>query len=270
MIAREVFDKYLNKGWSVFPVMITKNGNKYEKKPLVKWMDYMSRMPDKTEVDVWFGLFKDFNGVGLATGKQSGVVVLDIDDPVDDYGFSSPVSVKTISGGKHLYFKHRPGIRNTVRVSGKPIDVRGDGGFVVLPPSFCGEAKYLWLGYDFEHLSDFPFIPEPEIKTERDNWDQLPSPIEGERNQTAISVIGHILAKVKRESWEVIAWPRFQMWNLEQAKPPLDDLELRSTFDSAARMELTHHAEKYDNHIHLFSGQQAKVVYDERMFGYGE
>ncbi len=90
-------------------------------------------------------------GHGLATGAKSGLFVLDVDvkpatgdRPAID-GFASlarlgdlpdTYTVLSPSGSKHFYFKH-PGkpIRNSVGQLGPGLDIRGDGGFVVMAGS---------------------------------------------------------------------------------------------------------------------------------------
>lgn len=95
-------------------------------------------------------------GVGLATGERSGVVVIDLDRKNGIDGLESlsalgdvpeTLTARTGSGGLHLYFRH-PGIpvKNSAGVLGPGIDVRGDGGYVVLPPSpHRSGGRYEWL-----------------------------------------------------------------------------------------------------------------------------
>jgi hypothetical protein len=84
--------------------------------------------------------------VAIRTGAVSGLVVLDVDMPE---GFAShealeakqgrlPVTYTTTmpSGGKHYYFRHPGGtVPNSAGKLGPGLDVRGDGGYVVAPPS---------------------------------------------------------------------------------------------------------------------------------------
>ncbi len=84
--------------------------------------------------------------VAICTGKASGLVVLDVDG---DDGAESlrqlerergelprTASVKTPRGGQHFYFQHPGGeVRNSTGKLGCGLDVRGDGGYVVAPPS---------------------------------------------------------------------------------------------------------------------------------------
>jgi hypothetical protein len=89
--------------------------------------------------------------IGVPTGHASGLVVIDIDvkDPsangydwLDEHNYDLPPTRtnKTQSGGLHLLFKAPPGvlIKNSQgRHNGiaPGVDVRGDGGYVIFPPS---------------------------------------------------------------------------------------------------------------------------------------
>jgi Bifunctional DNA primase/polymerase, N-terminal len=96
-------------------------------------------------------------GIGLPTGKKSGIVVLDVD--VDDGGLESlakleragaPVPkiarTRTGGGGIHVFFRY-PGsteIRNSAGLLGPGLDIRGEGGYVVVPPS-RPQGPYQWV-----------------------------------------------------------------------------------------------------------------------------
>lgn len=94
----------------------------------------------------------------VATGKETGVWVLDIDVKNGTDGLASlamlvnehgPLdgtwTTRTPSGGWHYWFSHPMdvAIRNTVGML-PGIDVRGDGGLVVLPPAQRGGLAYTW------------------------------------------------------------------------------------------------------------------------------
>jgi hypothetical protein len=93
----------------------------------------------------------------VATGAVSGLIVLDVDlpDGPDNlaelearYG-SLPATCeqRTGSGGRQLLFVH-PGPPVGNRAGVVPgIDVRGDGGYIVVPPSFhASRGRYQWVG----------------------------------------------------------------------------------------------------------------------------
>jgi RecA-family ATPase len=94
--------------------------------------------------------------IGIATGRASGLCVVDIDpggedtlaDLEDRYG-SLPDTVEAHTGrGRHLYFKVPQGVSvaNGVHCLGHGLDVRGDGGYVVAPGSYHKETgrDYCW------------------------------------------------------------------------------------------------------------------------------
>lgn len=110
----------------------------------------------KDWIDAWWKKWP-FANVGIVTGKQSGLVVVDIDprhggdDALDSLfvrhdRFPGTVEVMTGGGGRHFYFRH-PGveIRNSANKLGAGIDVRGDGGYVLAPPSsHISGGRYEW------------------------------------------------------------------------------------------------------------------------------
>jgi hypothetical protein len=83
--------------------------------------------------------------VGIATGPASKTWVLDLDGEEGRKAFfynvcqadlPDTVKVHTPGGGLHFYWRENgEGITNRTKVGGMPIDVRGDGGYVVAPPS---------------------------------------------------------------------------------------------------------------------------------------
>lgn len=99
--------------------------------------------------------------IGIATGAVSGIVVLDFDQhAVDKDGrraFYSlrrdGVIVRTVGaatggGGGHLYYAHpgQPTPNNNTGKLGLGVDVKGDGGFVIAPPSAKrGKMPYSWV-----------------------------------------------------------------------------------------------------------------------------
>jgi hypothetical protein len=94
---------------------------------------------------------------GMPTGTTSGYVVLDIDvkrpgangfDSLEDLGHSilpeTPLA-HTQSGGVHVYFQcPNRELRNSAGKIGAGLDVRGDGGYVIVPTPDSG---YRWDTY---------------------------------------------------------------------------------------------------------------------------
>jgi hypothetical protein len=136
--------RYRKRGFSVIPC-------KKDKKPLVKWESYQLQKPTETEIREWWEKWPNAN-VAIPCGHVSGVDVLDVDTEEayqqlqDNYlsdSFRTP-TVKT-PNGRHLYFKHRVGLSNAVRIV-PGTDLRTVGGYVIAPPSRNGEGTpYHWL-----------------------------------------------------------------------------------------------------------------------------
>jgi hypothetical protein len=102
-------------------------------------------------------MFEDCNNIAIATGTASGVWVLDVDgeaglaalaDLEEKQGaLPETVCQQTGGGGRQFFFcLNGERVHNRAKVSGRPIDVRGDGGYVVVPPSIHPSGQpYTWL-----------------------------------------------------------------------------------------------------------------------------
>jgi hypothetical protein len=106
-------------------------------------------------VALWWRLVPHAN-VGIRTGIESRLVVLDVDGPpgrqalralVAERGLFPAAWARTGGGGWHAYFGH-PGetVPSSAGRLGDRLDVRGEGGYVVGPPSrhWSGRA-YRWI-----------------------------------------------------------------------------------------------------------------------------
>ena len=125
-------------------------------------------------VSSWWRSMPNAN-VGIRTGADSGLVVLDIDGPpgrqslravVAAHGLLEARWARTGSGGWHAYFAH-PGttVPNSAGRVGDRIDVRGEGGYVVAPPSRHRSGQsYRWIGLPdaAPHSTDGDIPPLPE------------------------------------------------------------------------------------------------------------
>ncbi len=94
--------------------------------------------------------------IGMPTGSVSGLVVVDIDErhggseslkALEQRIGTLPSTLTSRTGaGFHCFFKY-PGftVKNGVAVLGPGIDIRGDGGYVVVPPSLHANGRrYEW------------------------------------------------------------------------------------------------------------------------------
>ena len=142
--------EYIEDGWSVIPL------NPHDKRPLGKWREFQDRIASADEVVDWFSQHDEI-ALGLATGKTSNVVVIDCDSDsaiqfAKERGLDSPFSARS-GRGPHYYFRH-PGsdVRNQQGLWGcDDIDLRGDGGYVVVPPSICKSKTGEYVEYRWEN-----------------------------------------------------------------------------------------------------------------------
>ncbi len=177
-------------GINCFPLSIL------DKRPLAKWKKYQTALMTEEDIEEWLnngapitnqesgevvGHADSFN-LAIVTGAISGILVVDCDnEQAVEYakanGLTSPVSVKT-RRGRHYYFKHpNNGKRYRNKVGSKPVDwhncpgldFRGDGGYVVAPPSVTvnpdGSLKhrYEWCiqsGLDFDDMPVWVGAPD--------------------------------------------------------------------------------------------------------------
>ena len=167
---------YAERGWRVLAI---KPGMK--RPAMNAWQDAATTDPETIRL-WWTGLYAD-HGVGICTGAQSGLFIVDIDcaggktgydswrDLLDAYGeIPDGPCVITPSGGMHLYFRWPEGRivgTNAARL-GQHIDVRGEGGQCVAPPTVINGAAYAWEADTYElPLPDAPewlleLLTEPE------------------------------------------------------------------------------------------------------------
>lgn len=135
-------------GIKVFPVTPDKD-------PLAKWKTEATTNPKK--IRAWWRWQPDAMPA-FATGEESGIDVLDLDRKDGKDGFKaldrlgidpaglSWVIVKTASGGWHLYFARKPGLRCSVGQGDLAgVDVRADRGFVVAPGAVNAKGRYSFL-----------------------------------------------------------------------------------------------------------------------------
>jgi len=226
-------------GWSVIPL------NK-DKQPLIKWGEFSKRIASDDEVDAWLTQFPDAQ-IGIVTGAISNLVVVDVEAGGDSSLFPPTLTVKTGGGGYHFYYQY-PGIvtKNATRIA-ELTDIRGDGGYVVAPPSVSSKGAYSWHGISAENAPDITNLPMYpggllevlSIATSNSMKETLGLIPVGMRNDAAAKQIGEIVSRMGPERWEKVAWPEVVAWNLNALTEPLADEELRKVFNSITKMRLT-------------------------------
>jgi archaellum biogenesis ATPase FlaH len=222
---------YVSRGFSVIPLKPA------DKKPAIEWLQYQHRRATEEELEQWFGNGSQ-NNIGIVTGKISGIAVVDLDGEeaiqlANENDFPLTPSVKT-GKGYHFYYRYKDGVRNFQKRDDLPgIDLRGDGGYVVAPPSIHPSGqKYQWV--EGEGLDDIPLADLPEAilakkpehkKALRELYKGVP---EGERNNSLTRIVGSLVSdELPFEDCLQLA----HVWN-KHNNPPLPEEEVERTVTS--------------------------------------
>lgn len=133
------------------------------KTPAVQWRNWRGTGPGPA-------LIRQHGGanIGILTGRRSGVTVVDIDDPsllplmLERFG-DTPLITRTPSGGFHLWYRYSGERSGNLRAEGLAVDIKGDGGFVVVPPSVRlsgpnSGSRYSFHSGDWSQISKLPCL----------------------------------------------------------------------------------------------------------------
>lgn len=209
---------------------------------------------DPEQLARWARQYPDAN-IGVRTGPESGIVVLDVDG---DDGYESlrtlerryqvlprTASIKTPRGGAHYWFAHRGDIPNSAGRLGPCLDVRGTGGYVLAPPSVGANGTR----YEPDEVAPVVALPEwlrdlmaggttstAKAKTPKETWiamvrDGIP---DGERNTGLTRIVGHLLAR--NVDAELVV--ELALLINGRCRPPLPDFEVERIVESIASRDL--------------------------------
>jgi len=227
---------YIRDGFVVMPIINTLVDGKTQKKPILQEWQKLT-LADTERILRGFTHPK-VNGIGLLTGSVNGIFVLDVDPGADMTGRYVPPTVTVKTGrGRHYYFKYEKGLGNTVDGQTN-FDTRGEGGFVVVPPSWHHLGNYEWIiELDKEMLAPIPDWVRGMLGEAKPHFKKFTfGCTEGNRNQSAAQVLGHVLHHLHEDLWEDFGWKGLQNWN-KRNSPPLDEEELYKVFISIASRE---------------------------------
>jgi len=235
----------VERGWSVIPV-----GS--DKRSLIPWKGAQEVAATVEQVEAWAE--RNPPCWAVVTGKLSGVVVLDIDgqegaDSLHDleaqHGALPPtMSVATPRGGVHYYFRwpgHR--IKNSTSEVAPSIDVRGDGGIALIPPSRTIHGTY-------ERDATVSPVEMPAwlitlICAEHDDGHAAPPDVwtamivngirDGSRNVDLARLTGYLLRR-----WVAVdvTAALVHLVNEYRCRPPKSRAEVDAIIDSISRSEL--------------------------------
>jgi len=150
--------------------------------------------------------------IGVATGSISGIWAFDVDRQHDGHKtlqglcakhdpLPTTVGVHTPSGGFHLWFKWPPGgivIRNSAGRIGPGLDVRGDGGYVVAPPSRLSNGRsYTWFKDPVEILPAPTWLIKLALPPEPVKLREV-KPLEGDVDNYVATAVADELRQLSR------------------------------------------------------------------------
>lgn len=140
------------------------------KHPAINWLRYTKRKADDDQLLVWFDGMEHSHNIGVVTGSISNnIFVIDVDTGQGKTGLETldqvqmahddlPITAtaKTGSGGKHIFLRAPEGfhVKTDTNLIGSGIDVRGEGGFVVVAPST--HASQRQYEYDMDDIANAP------------------------------------------------------------------------------------------------------------------
>jgi hypothetical protein len=212
-------------------------------------------------VERWWSNEPNAN-IGIATGKPSHAFVIDVDGSEGEASLAKleaefgalPNTVESVTGGggRHLFFEW-PGIpiRNSVGRIGPGLDIRGDGGYVVAPPSVHPTGRaYCWSVDSATSLAHAPAWLRTKANgsgggnghngragpTPPSEWRAMvrDGVSEGARNSTVARLAGHLL---RQRIDPLVVLELLRAWNATSCQPPLDDSEVERTVNSICASE---------------------------------
>lgn len=197
-------------GLAVFPLKPN------SKEPATKH-GFKDATTDAEQVRAWWSATPTAN-IGIATGSKSkNVFVIDVDEDERknkhgmatirtwgaEHGHLQPtLAARTGRGGMHLYYWTDKRIKNTTNATAN-VDLRGEGGYVVAPPSVHPNGNsYEWcmpfssdaIAEADENVLSFIDSLQPASRRQRDASSRsMPEKVhQGERNNALTSYVGKL------------------------------------------------------------------------------
>ncbi len=222
--------EYAERGWHVFPVHGLRSDGRCDcgkrncpsiaKHPLIRnWT--REATTDSDRIIEWWELYPTAN-VGITTGQASHIAVLDVDDSDALGGWSSKTLTAKTPRGFHLYYQlNGAPAKNSAGKLGPKLDVRGEGGYIVAPPSIhASRDHYFWVNPG----ATLEIVP---------HWLLVSNPIpNGQRNDALFKIAAAMHGR--GESDEAILDELLHV-NEERCAPPLSEIEVYRIRDSVLR-----------------------------------
>ena len=218
-----------------------------DKRPLVK-NGFKEATLDPNTIRQWWSQWPDAL-IGMPTGAINGLTVLDVDvDPdkaldgndelhqLEHANAKLPDTVECLTprGGRHIYFEYVPGVRNSASKLAPGLDIRGEGGYVILPPSGANGRRYEWEASSTKNPAVMPRWLVVKLKDSPKTSSQpSDNPVpEGGRNAHLASLAG----SMRRPGMSIEAiTAALKAENARRCDPPLTDAEVEKIAKSVGR-----------------------------------
>lgn len=246
----------LDRGFSIIPI------RPGEKRPPERWpwKEFQSRQPTPEEVEAWFTRWPGAN-LALVTGSVSGVWAMDADGPAGEAWLranlpTTGIYSRTPRGGCHAIYALPAGVtmENGVKV-GPELDVRGEGGYILVPPSVVNGVAYRWEftpGLDgWDDLAEYAWSPKVvSLEARREgnlNLDLSLAPDPASRLSLVLQGGRNNALAVKAGRWFGLGMDLDEVmltatsWNQRLCSPPLGEKELKATVRSVWRTHQRNH-----------------------------
>lgn len=226
---------YANSGLRVFPLVPN------AKTPFIKdWGNQATSNIEK--IKKWWNDNPNCN-IGIATGQNLHVIDIDVkndknglkalEEWTEHHNYTIPITatVRTPTNGLHFYYFVNGEYRNQTNIL-TGIDARGEGGYVVAPPSIIDDQEYRWANsepirdaneviYELIHLKENkqfkPLVMNEEIES-------------GTRNDTLFKLACSLQSKGLSDNAILNAvWQE----NNDKCNPPLEKEEVKRICSSA-------------------------------------
>lgn len=265
LLLDSALDFAATRGRPVFPV-------KQDKTPYTKH-GFKDATKDPSQIKAWWKKWPDA-GIGTPTGPEW--FVLDVDDEkalealVAEHGPLPPtIVVVTPRPGLHIYLRGKA--TNTTGRLPKGIDVRGVGGYVLLPPSPHENGTYEWrTAPDEAEMGPCPEWLAKLLEIDKRSNGAAP-PVEGDipeqqRDNTLTSMAGTMRRRGFSERAILAA---LTVENADRCKPPLDDAQVRKIAHSAARYKPADDAVPSFDRLNALTGLTAVGKSVDRIGAFG-
>jgi hypothetical protein len=215
---------------------------------------FLDATVDPEQIKAWWGPIPDMN-IGIATGAVSGIWVLDVDGDDGEASLRKleaehgalPPTIEAITGkGRHVYFRYGTPIKCSAGQVAPGIDVRGDGGYALTPPSIHPSGRsYAWSVDCAREFADAPdwllnLVSNGHSAKGKplEHWHKvLANPVRnGERNTTLASVCGKLLHFGVEDV--VLLYDIILCVNLARCERPLTEDEVKEIVASVVKTHL--------------------------------